>query len=155
MYNFAQSHMLPPMKIDQSGLDFIAAREGLRQVAFWDVTGWACGYGHHGPDIDAHTTCNLEIAKNWLASDADTLSYQLSNLIKPALTQRQFNAMGSFSYNIGIGAFASSTLLERLNGGDFTSVPDQLRRWVYSNHQVNRGLQARREYEIALWNGQS
>lgn len=74
----------------------------------------------------------------------------LSN-VKVELTQNQFNALVSLTFNIGNGAFATSTLLKKLNAGNFQSVPEQMRRWKYDNGEVDKVLVARREREIKLW----
>ena len=67
------------------------------------------------------------------------------------LEQFQFDTLVSFTFNVGVTAFCQSTLLKRINGGDFKDVPYQLRRWVYDNGKKIRGLVKRREAEVALW----
>ena len=67
------------------------------------------------------------------------------------LTPHQRDALILFVFNVGIAAFAGSTLLRLLNHGDYAAVPEQLRRWVYDNGVVVPGLRNRREAEIALW----
>lgn len=71
--------------------------------------------------------------------------------VKVALTQHQFDALTSFVFNVGTVAFGYSTLLKKLNEGDYASVPDQMRRWIYSSGVVVQDLIARREKEISLW----
>jgi len=68
------------------------------------------------------------------------------------LEQFQFDALVSFTFNVGSTAFTNSTLLKRINAGDFKDVPYQLRRWVFDNGKKVRGLVNRREAEVALWN---
>jgi lysozyme len=58
----------------------------------------------------------------------------------------------SLAYNIGIRAFANSTLLRVLNEGNFDRVPEQFMRWVYNDEVFMKGLKIRREKEVVLWN---
>lgn len=69
------------------------------------------------------------------------------------LNQHQFDALVSFAFNVGSQAFRKSTLLRRLNAGDYAAVPSQLKRWVYDNGKKVRGLVNRRNDEIAQWLG--
>ena len=69
------------------------------------------------------------------------------------ITDYQYEALVSFSFNVGVGAFTDSTLLRILNEGDFDGVPAQFRRWNKSGGQVVQGLINRREHEIQHWNG--
>ena len=73
--------------------------------------------------------------------------------VKVELKQNEFDALVIFAFNIGIHAFIRSTLLEKLNTGDYKSVPSELRRWNRAGGQVVKGLSNRREKEIALWSG--
>ncbi len=68
-----------------------------------------------------------------------------------ALTYNQYCALLSFVFNIGIGAFEKSTLLQRLRDGDFADVPRQLMRWTRAGGKVLPGLKRRREAEARLW----
>jgi len=75
----------------------------------------------------------------------------LTECIKTALNQNQFDALVAFAFNIGINAFKESTLLKEINQGKLQEAPVQLRRWIHSGGQVSRGLVNRREKEVALW----
>ena len=67
------------------------------------------------------------------------------------LTQTQVDALCDFVFNVGASNFRSSSLLRAINNSEFHRVPDQFRRWVYADGQKLRGLQKRREHEIALF----
>jgi lysozyme len=75
--------------------------------------------------------------------------------VKVTLNNNQFGALVSFVFNVGVAAFASSTLLRLLNKGDYLSVPGQLSRWnkitVNKKKIPSDGLTHRRSAEIALW----
>jgi lysozyme len=76
----------------------------------------------------------------------------VNDAVKVSLNQNQFDALVSFVFNVGDGAFRSSTLLRLLNQGQPDQVPAQLQRWVMDNGHVVQGLVNRRNKEIALWN---
>ena len=67
------------------------------------------------------------------------------------LTQYQFDALVSFVFNVGVGAFGGSTLLRRLNQGDYNAVPAELMRWVNSGGTPLPGLVRRRRAEGVLF----
>jgi len=77
------------------------------------------------------------------------------DLVDVSLEQEQFDALVHFAFNVGIGAFRKSTLLKRVNSGDFDAVPAEIRKWnivtVGGKKQVSRGLANRREIECQMW----
>jgi lysozyme len=89
-----------------------------------------------------------------LSQDVKPAEQSVNNGVKVSLNQNQFDALVSFTFNVGGGAFSSSTLLKVLNQGQYDQVPDQLRRWTKSGGRTVQGLVNRRENEIKLWNGQ-
>lgn len=90
-----------------------------------------------------------------LAADLAKAEEAVDQSVKHLLTDNQFGALVSFAFNAGVSAFRSSTLLRLLNAGDYTSVPNQLKRWnkgtVNGKKVVLKGLTNRRAKEIALW----
>jgi lysozyme len=89
-----------------------------------------------------------------LAQDLKPAEQAVTSGVKVALNQNQFDALTSFAFNVGTGAFSGSTLLKVLNQGQYNQVPAQLMRWKHSGGQVTQGLINRREDEIKLWDGQ-
>ena len=77
------------------------------------------------------------------------------SVVKVDLTQGQLDALVDWLYNIKQSEFYKSTLLRVLNFGEYSRVPDELRRWIYVKGEPNEGLVARREGEIVLWNGRN
>lgn len=86
-----------------------------------------------------------------LSVDVGTAERAVNAAIQVPLNQPQFDALVSFTFNIGTGAFWASTLRRLLNERDYAAVPEQLRRWVHSAGQLDPGLVKRREREVALW----
>ena len=88
-----------------------------------------------------------------LGQDVQPAAAAVTKGVKVPLNQNQFDALVSFTFNVGGGAFASSTLLKVLNQKQSNQVPTQLLRWTRSGGQVVQGLVNRRNNEIKLWNG--
>jgi hypothetical protein len=86
-----------------------------------------------------------------LGGDADIAERAVNQRVQVVLTQYQFDALVSFVFNIGVGAFGGSTLLRRLNGGEYDAVPAELMRWVYSGGTQQPGLVRRRRAEGVLF----
>jgi lysozyme len=91
-----------------------------------------------------------------LRDDLAAAEDAVRRLVAVPLRQSQFDALVSFVFNVGQGAFARSTLLRRLNAGeDPTAVAGEFGRWVYVGppgaKRVHAGLADRRAAEAALW----
>jgi lysozyme len=69
------------------------------------------------------------------------------------LRQNQFDALVSFSYNVGLPAFRSSTLLKKLNRDDYDGAAIEFHKWVKSGGKVLKGLVRRRASEALLFQG--
>lgn len=148
--------------LNQITIEHIKASEGLRLKAYPDpgskdgkpVT---IGYGTtriNGKPINLGTTITEAQAEQYLKLDLEEFAKKVKALIKVTLNSNQFGALVSFAYNVGLNAFANSTLLKVINAGNFDRVPEQFRRWVYNDGKYMKGLANRREKEISLWNAQ-
>lgn len=95
----------------------------------------------------------------WLDADTDEAERAVHKLVKVPLTSYQRNALVSFTFNVGVGAFKGSTLLKKLNKGDYAAVPNELKKWVKTTINgkkvTSAGLQKRRADEITMWIGGS
>ena len=89
-----------------------------------------------------------------LGQDLDRFKDAVNQRVTVDLEQNQYDALVSFSFNVGVGAFRDSTLLRLLNEGQYGEVPAQLLRWVKAGGKTVQGLVNRRENEIKLWNGE-
>lgn len=121
------------MDISQDGLDFIKRRESLAFKAYQDVAGvWTIGYGTiriGGRPVRADDTCTEVQAEQWLRDECegfvDVINRALTGIV---LAQNQFDSLVSFTYNVGSGAFLSSTLLKVLRA-EQPVIQDYFTRW--------------------------
>src|SRR4051812_8317623 len=111
------------MHMSPEGLAALKLREGKRNEAYPDPgTGgapWTVGYGHTGADVHPRLHWSDEQCEAALSADlAERYEPVINDLVKVELAQHEFDAVDSFVYNIGVGAFARSTFLVKLNAGD-------------------------------------
>ncbi len=146
--------------LSQQGAAFIAGFEGFVPRLYNDPVGHCtigCGHlVHRGPingsepDEFKHGITR-ERALELLQQDAGAAAGEISSSVTVRLTQPQLDALISFAFNVGTGAFRDSTLLKLLNGGDYGSVPAQLNRWTRASGQTLPGLVRRRTAEGELF----
>jgi lysozyme len=142
------------MQTSDKGLEFITKHEGEVLSVYNDVAGYpTIGVGHLIRDDDPDFSDGITHAQaiDLLREDAGHAEECVSNRVTVALTQTQFDALVSFVFNIGGGAFRNSTLRRLLNQGRYEDVPEQLRRWNKAGGTVVQGLKNRREAECRLW----
>lgn len=113
-----------------NNIDSIKEHEGLRLKAYLDSVGvWTIGYGDTGPDVVKDLVITKEEAEERLRKRLVEFEGYVSKYVKVTLTQNQFDALVSLVYNIGPANFASSTLLKKLNDGDYQGAADQFLVW--------------------------
>lgn len=141
-----------PTKLSAHGAELIAEFEGFRAKPYQDAVGvWTIGYGHTegvGPSTKRVTK---KQALELLEKDAAKAATAVRDLVHVRLTQNQFDALVSFTFNLGAGALAESTLLRLLNEGDYTGARKQFVFWDHAGGQVLEGLKVRRQAEAALF----
>lgn len=143
------------MHISEQGLALIRRFEGFCSRAYRCPAGyWTIGYGHRirAREDFAEGITPAE-AEALLKQDAEQAALAVLRHVQVELAQGQLDALTSFVFNVGEGAFAASTLLKRLNGSDYAAVPEQLRRWVHAGGEIMPGLVARREAEAGVFTG--
>ena len=143
------------MKTSNSGINLIRSFEDLRLKAYDDGVGvWTIGYGTtaiNGVAVKKGDTCTAEQAKSYMAQDLKKFESSINTSVKVPLNQNQFDALVSLTYNIGIGAFKSSTLLKKLNAKDYKGAAEQFPRWNRGGGRVLNGLIKRRKIEMELF----
>lgn len=139
-------------RISPEGLALIKQWEGCRLTAYKDAVGvWTIGYGSTGPHVRPGMTITQEEASNLLIADLDRFERAVERMVKVTLSDGQFAALVSFAFNVGEGALAASTLLKKLNAGDYDAVPKELMKWVNAGGKKLPGLVNRRAAEAGLW----
>lgn len=144
------------MAVSTKGIDLICSFEGLRLTAYDDGVGvWTIGFGTikypNGVRVKRGDTCTLEQAKSYMKYDLIEFEHTVNSLVKVPLNQNQFDALVSLTYNIGSGAFKSSTLLKKLNLSDYKGAADQFDVWVNAGGKRMQGLANRRTKEKSLF----
>jgi lysozyme len=141
-------------RINAEGLKLIKQWEGVRLTAYKDVAGiWTIGYGSTGVHVKPGLKISQQQAEELLRDDLDRFERAIDRLVKITLTDNQFAALVSFAFNVGEGkgGFATSTLLKKLNRGDYGAVPGELMKWVNAGGKKVQGLVNRRAAEGGLW----
>ncbi|EQA1622550.1 lysozyme [Enterobacter asburiae] len=139
------------MNVSQTGLDLIKQYESLRTTAYRCPAGvLTIGYGHTAGVKESDKITQAQ-ADEFLAQDAAVAAADVTRLVTVTLSQNQFDALVSFTFNLGAGNLASSTLLKRLNEGNYDQAADQFGRWVFANNVLLQGLVKRRAAEKALF----
>lgn len=154
-------------RISPRGIAVIKKWEGLYVKAYKDPVGvWTIGYGSiTNPELGITVAPGMRIdeatALDYMAREIVQFEGRLSKLLKVPLTQGQWDTLGAWGYNVGIGNVSQSTLLNVLNQGKYKAVPAQLQRWTMGRSRDTgqwiklRGLVNRRNDEIKLWNDEA
>jgi len=136
---------------DLRALEMLKQFEGLRLKAYQDSAGvWTIGYGHTKKAYPGMVITRAE-AERLLRQDLVRFERAVRDRATVPLTQNQFDALVSFSFNVGVGAFSKSTLLKRLNQKDYAGAKQEFKRWVYAGGRRLQGLVNRREREAQLF----
>lgn len=149
------------MNISSAGLELLKRLEGLSPTWYADADGHSIGYGHFGLETlafpgEAVPSLPENLATQLLAQDVAVAERAVSSAVRRALTQAQFDALVCFTYNVGAGALRSSTLVRKLNAGDYTGAAAEFARWRFArdaagNKVENPGLAKRRQREAQLF----
>jgi GH24 family phage-related lysozyme (muramidase) len=139
-------------EISTVGLTLIRQFEGFVPYVYKDAAGLdTIGYGHllkEGETFDIITPAQAE---DLLREDVKEAERAVRRLVRVPITQRQFDALVSFTFNLGYGNLHSSTLLSLLNDGKIEEVAPQFNRWVYADGKKLKGLELRRKAEAMLF----
>lgn len=140
------------MKTSQKGIDLIKKFEGTVLKVYKDAVGKnTIGIGHLIKPGEIFTTLTQQQAEDLLAKDLIQFEVGVSAAVKVALTQNQYDALVSFSFNLGLGNLNSSTLLKKLNRGDYKGAADEFLKWNHAGPKILQGLTNRRIAERELF----
>lgn len=144
-------------KLNQAGIDLIKSFEGLKLAPYLDsvnvpTIGYGTTYYEDGKKVTMQDPAiSQERAEELLAIHAQSFCDAVEKMVKVSCTDNQFAALVSFAYNLGSGNLGSSTLLKKLNAGDYAGAANEFEKWNKAGGQVLAGLTRRRQAEKALF----
>jgi lysozyme len=136
--------------------EIIRQNEGCRLNTYIDATGnKTIGWGRKLPKASTLTAITQALADEWLDEDIALCETDLQRLVKVGLNANQSAALVDFTYNLGLGCLAGSTLLRKLNKGDYEGAGNEFLKWdmerVDGIAEVVKGLAVRRAWEKLVW----
>ena len=147
--------------ISEKGLSLVRKFEGLRTTAYKCSAGvWTIGYGHT-QQVKAGQIITKAQADAFLQLDISKANAAITRLVSVPITQNERDALASFIFNVGVGAFQTSTMLKKLNGSDKQGAANEFLRWDKArNPKTNKleplaGLTKRRIAEKGLFEGKA
>ena len=139
------------MKISEQRLELIKHFEGCELEAYKCAAGvWTIGYGHIKTAVEGKVITQEE-ADNLLVEEIIEYEDYVRAAVKVPLKQYQFDALVSWTFNLGNGNLNASTMLKVLNREEYEGVPAQMARWNKAGGKVLEGLIRRREAEGLLF----
>src|SRR5688572_11366779 len=154
---------MPRKKLSPSGAALIKSFESCARKDGDAFKPYVCpggkltiGWGHtndHGRAFDKTARWTQQECDDAFDQDMAGFEDDVTSLVKVPLKQHQFDALVSFAYNCGVGNLRSSTLLRKLNAGDYNAAALEFHRWNRSNGKVLQGLVRRRAAEALLFQG--
>lgn len=145
------------MKISPRGLELIKDFEGFSSTSYLcpakiPTIGWGNTFYEDGRKVKLGEQISKTDALKLLEVIANRdFADKIFPAIKVKVTQNQFDAMVSLAYNIGVGAFLKSTLLKKVNAGDFAGAGEEFLKWNKASGKEVLGLTRRREREKQLF----
>ena len=141
------------MKPSNQCIELVKHFEGFESVAYLcPANVWTIGYGRARNVKEGDVITELQAERD-LLEELVEFGEQVLSVVDVELEQREFDALTSWTYNLGVGNLQSSTLLKKLNAGDKNSVPSEMLRWNKASGRVLEGLTRRRQAEADLWTG--
>lgn len=138
------------MKISNNCTSLVKQFEGFEAKAYKCPAGvWTIGYGHT-LNVRPNDVITEVQASALLEEELQDYATKVSKIV-PTATQRQFDALVSFAYNLGVNALGTSTLLKKHLAGDYKGAQAEFLRWDKANGKVLAGLTKRRHQESALY----
>jgi lysozyme len=139
--------------ISDAGLALVKHFEGYSPVRYQDAAGYpTIGFGYLiKPGEKIEVPLLGDAAENLLLQDIKPKAAAVNARVSVPLFQGQFDAVVSWTYNLGEGALKSSTMLKKINATRHDEVPGQMQRWNRAGGKVLKGLERRRAAEAALY----
>ncbi len=142
------------MQISKTGIELLKHFEGCELKAYQDSVGvWTIGYGHTKGIYEGLEITQSE-AEKMLQDELPEYEGYVTDKVVPMLQQHEYDALVCWVYNLGPTNLSSSTMLKKLNAGEFKEVPFQMKRWDKAGGQPLLGLTRRRNAEALLFKGE-
>tara|TARA_R110000822_G_scaffold78209_5_gene187417 strand:+ start:70 stop:513 length:444 start_codon:yes stop_codon:yes gene_type:complete len=139
------------MITSQEGASLIRKFEGCKLEAYQCAAGvWTIGYGHT-KEVEEGTYIEQFEAEDLLTHDLQEFEAYVLDYVTVPLKQNEFDALVSWTFNLGSGNLRDSTLLKKLNEHKYKEIPTEIRRWNKAGGKVLDGLVRRREAEALLF----
>ncbi|TBL46386.1 lysozyme [Obesumbacterium proteus] len=144
------------MRASENGINLIKQFEGCRLTAYQDSVGvWTIGYGWtqpvDGKPVGKGMTITQQKADDLLKQGVVQYEAGVHGLVTVQLNQNQYDALVDFAYNLGVNALKGSTLLKKLNAGDYSGAANEFTKWNKAGGKELAGLTRRREAEKSLF----
>jgi lysozyme len=154
IYDYVLARIVNPSRVSSFGIELIHEFEGFRKKAYPDPGSggrpYTIGYGttvYKGAPVTPGMTISRQEAAEAFEEDLRRFERAVKRAVNVPILQNQFDALVSFTYNVGIDAFKRSTLLRKLNLKDCYGAADELLRWDKASGFVMAGLTRRRRIE--------
>ena len=139
------------MRTSEEGVALIKKFEGCELSSYQCSAGvFTIGYGHT-LGVEDGDSCTQEEADQMLVDDLEEFENYVNDIVETELTQNEFDALVSFSFNVGLGNFQSSTLRSKLNRKDYEGAANEFWKWRRAGGRILPGLVKRRADEKALF----
>ena len=143
------------LQMSQTGIALLKHFEGLRLEAYQDSVGvWTIGYGHTKHALKGMVITEEEAEELLVEELPEYEGYVNDSCNVVLLQQHEFDALVCWTYNLGPTNLNSSTMLRKLNNGDYKEVPFQMKRWDKAGGKTLLGLARRRNAEALLFKGE-
>lgn len=144
------------MRASENGINLIKQFEGCKLTAYQDSVGvWTIGYGWtqsvDGKPVAKGMTITQQKADDLLKQGVVQYENGVHGLVTVQLNQNQYDALVDFAYNLGVNALKGSTLLKKLNAGDYADAANEFTKWNKAGGKELAGLTRRREAEKYLF----
>lgn len=149
------------MKLSTQGYEFIKKHEGVIHKVYSDPVGLLTGGIGHLIEPDDMNPKGFEWKEGdkvdefqvykWFSQDVAESERAVNKLVLTQLSQKGFDALVSFVFNVGVSAFKNSTLRRKLNAGLIEEAAEEFPRWNKARGKVLPGLVKRRQEEKELF----
>lgn len=146
-----------PSHTSQAMIELIKTWEGFCNHAYKPVPTekeWTIGYGHYGADVSPGMTVTRAEAEQLLRKDLSKFESALIALCEKdrvSLSQQEFDALISFTYNLGSARLPGSTLWKKVRAGDYAGATSEFHKWTKAGGKELPGLVRRRAAEAQVW----